>query len=249
MVSGPKSCSLSSIATLSRTEVSALKKAGIDNTKELLDATKTTDAQQALATKAGLSCDEISEATHRAELLQVSGLGKKTADFFENAGIESLGQLAGKTADTVRAILAEFAANHPELKYRLPSPKTIASLVAKAQTLAGTVPAKPVEVSEALAKEDACVALNKYIDDVLFSDNPEGAQFREAVLSWRPQSEWPSVQAQFHAGVAQWAQKAETGTDDQIPGSFWFSGDLSGLYTEVKVDKSGEILKVYVEID
>lgn len=249
MVSGPKSCSLKSIQSLNRQELGALKKAGIDNTKELLAATRSQADQQALAARTGVSSGQLSEAVHRADLLQVSGIGAKSADLFENAGIESASLLAQKNADSIRALLVDYAAKHPEMKVRLPSPKTIGSLVEKARQIAGATPAEPAAVDAAGAKKLACEALHAHIDEVLFGVHPDGANFREAVLGWRPESEWPKVQEKFHAAVDAWGQGAECGTDEQIPGSFWFSGSLSDLYTEVKVGKAGELLKVYVEID
>ncbi|HCF58755.1 MAG TPA: hypothetical protein DFS52_12285 [Myxococcales bacterium] len=244
---GPKSCSLRSIATLNSTEIRALKKVGIDNTRELLEAAPSAAAERALAKAAGLSTAEIREAVNRADLLQIKGIGAKTADLFENAGVNSARELAQRNPNSLMAILARFEAQHPEASYRLPSPKTLASLVEKAKAL--TTVEQPVEVDAAQAKTIAQAALHKYIDEVLFSDAPEGKQFRDAVLGWRPQSTWPTVQQQFHDGVAAWAAECDVGTDDDLPGSFWMSSSLSGLYTEVKVDKAGQVLQVYVEID
>ncbi|MGI5861978.1 MAG: DUF4332 domain-containing protein [Myxococcales bacterium] len=244
---GPKSCGLRSIATLDSAEIKALKKVGIANTKELLEAAPNTTAERALARAAGLSTLEIREAVNRADLLQIGGIGAKTADFFENAGVNSARELAQRNPASLLAILKRFDAEHPEARYRLPSPKTLASLVEKAKAL--TTVEEPVEIDAERAKAIAQAALHKYIDEVLFSSAPEGKQFRDAVLGWRPQATWPTVQQQFHDAVAAWAAECDVGTDDDIPGSFWMSSSLSGLYAEVKVDKSGKVLQVYVEID
>ena len=55
----PKSQSLSSVRGLTATEVARLKKVGIDNTKELLEAAPTTHAERKLAEATGISRDRI----------------------------------------------------------------------------------------------------------------------------------------------------------------------------------------------
>jgi hypothetical protein len=146
----------------------------------------------------------------------------------------------------MRAILEKFAKAHPELNVHLPNPKTIASLIDKAKQVGAVT---PPDVDEAQARKIAGDALNEYIDKVLFSDDPAGKSFRDAILSWRPPTEWPTVQKQMHDDVATFVQTAEKSTDPQIPGSFWFSGSLFKLYTDVKIDKTGKVLQAFVEID
>ncbi|MGC4122257.1 MAG: DUF4332 domain-containing protein [Myxococcales bacterium] len=239
--------SLSNIRSLTTAERSALKKIGIKDTASLLDAAK--GGEKALATKAGISTDSVREAVNRADLLQVKGLSAKSADLFENAGVNSAKELAHRNADSLRKVLEKFAEDHPALDIHLPSPKTIGSLIEKAKSLEVVTPPSTTPVDEAKARELAGAALHKHIDEVLFSTDPAGKSFRDAILGWRPQAEWPKVQQQMHDDVANFVKTAELSTDENVPGSFWFSGRLFQLYSEVKLDKTGKALNTYVEID
>jgi hypothetical protein len=243
----PVSKPLSSIRSLTTPERSALKKVGITDTTALLAAAKDGSAEKALAKKAGISASAVREAVNRADLLQVSGMSSTRADLFENAGVNSAAELAHRTASTLRTTLEKFAKAHPELDVHLPSPKTIASLITKAKELGSVTP--PTRIDEARAREIAAAAMHTHIDQVLFGTDPAGADFREAILSWRPEAEWPKVREQMHADVANFAKTAELSTDEKIPGSYWFSGRLFQLYSEVKLDPAGKVLSTYVEID
>ena len=239
--------SLSSIRSLTTAERSALKKIGIDDTAELLKAAKS--GEKALATKAGISTDSVREAVNRADLLQIKGMGASRADLFENAGVNSSNELSHRNAAALRKTLEKFAKDHPGLNIHLPSPTTIGSLIDKAKGLAPVTPPVTAPIDEAHARELLATEMHSHIDKVLFSDDPAGKSFRDAILGWRPKEEWPKVQQQMHDDVANFVRTAEVTTDPQIPGSFWFSGRLFQLYSEVKLDNAGKLLKTYVEID
>lgn len=147
MTSSLRNHSLSTLRGLTAAEVARLKKLGIDSTKELLAAAPNTRAEQALAQKAGITQDRMREAVNRADLTQVPGVGPATADLFENAGVNSARELAQRNVASLNRMLAEFAVQHPELNHRLPSPTTVASLVAKAKELVAnaTTPATPTD--------------------------------------------------------------------------------------------------------
>ncbi|MFN7131717.1 MAG: DUF4332 domain-containing protein [Myxococcales bacterium] len=242
----PKSYSLAIVRGLTAKEVAALKKVGIDSTKELLAAAKDTRAERALAAKAGLTQTRMREAVNRADLLQVSGIGPASADLFENAGVNSSKELAQRNASALHATLQKYVKAHPELNYKLPSPTQVASLVQKAKALRAPAPAPAQPLTEAQARTRAADITHRYIDAVLFSSDPEGAQFREAVLDWRTPEGREAFRRQMHASVDGFLAEAEVFPKD---GGFTFAGRLSELYTEVKVDAKGNAQGVYVEID
>ncbi|HEY3445822.1 MAG TPA: DUF4332 domain-containing protein [Myxococcales bacterium] len=239
--------SLTNIRSLTTAERTALKKIGIKDTASLLAAAKS--GEKALASKAGISSDSVREAVNRADLLQVKGLSASRADLFENAGVNSATELAHRNAAALRKVLEKFSKDHPELNVHLPSPKTIGSLIDKAKSLEVVTPPSTTPIDETQARELAGEALHSHIDKVLFSEDPAGKSFRDAILGWRPKEEWPKVQQQMHADVANFVKNAELSTDESVPGSYWFSGRLFQLYTEVKLDKTGKALNAYVEID
>jgi hypothetical protein len=239
--------SLSAARSLTATERAALKKIGIDNTAELLAAAKSPAQEKALAKRAGISVDAVREAVNRADLLQVKGVGAATADLFENAGVNSAAELSHRNAAALRATLEKYAKAHPG--GHTPSAKELSEMIAKAKELQVVTPPPAADIDETRARELAGAALNSYIDNVLFTEDPAGANFRQAILSFRPQAEWATVKQTMHDDVAKFVQNAEKSTDAQIPGSFWFSGSLFQLYTDVKLDRTGKVLQAFVEID
>lgn len=250
-----RSYSLSLVRGLTAAEVTRLKKAGVDSTAELLAATSTRYAEQKLARSTGVTLDRMREAVNRADLMRVSGMGAARADLFENAGINSAKELAQRNPATLAAVLERYVKAHPELNYRLPSPTTVASIVANAKSLASPTPVQPLDMEGAAKK--AAEGLHQHIDKVLFSDHADGAQFRDAILGWRPSTEWPLVQRQMHQQVDAFVNDPlnggdRAGYDDRLEDakSFHIVGRLFGLYTEVSVEKAtGKVSRVYVEID
>jgi predicted flap endonuclease-1-like 5' DNA nuclease len=254
-----RSLPLSSVKSLSATEAAALKRIGIDNTKELLEAASSTSAERALAKKAGLPTSVVREAVNRADLLNVKGVGKSTADLFENVGVNSAKELAQRNPVALARSLEAFVKSHPDQGRWLPSAATITTLVENAKPFATPPGPQPAPVkSWGEAQGRAVSALFKHIDEVLFSNHPDGAAFREAILAHRPQSEWPQVRAQLRAGVANFANGvpppsggAPSGaTRTETPTHYTWEGALLGLYTELQVSKAtGSIDKLYLEID
>lgn len=247
----PKSYSLTVLRGLTSADVAKLKRAGVDSTRELLAAAKTRSAEVKLAHTTGLPLDRVREAVNRADLMQVGGVGPAVADLLENAGVNSAKELSKRRVDGLFKTLAAYVAKHPELNARLPSPMTVERLVAKAKALQTSGPApvptpSPV-TSPAEAAAPARAALHQYVDQVLFSDQPDGKAFRDAVLAWRPSTEWPQVRQRMHDEVDAYlaTQPAEDKGDRYL-----FAGGLMGLYTETEVLKrDGSVPRVYVEID
>lgn len=248
-----RSLPLSSVKSLSSSDAAALKRIGIDSTKELLAAAKSPTEERALAKKAGISTAAVREAINRADLLNVKGIGKSMADLFENAGVNSAKELAQRNPDALVKTLKAYVQAHPDQGSWLPSSAAIKSVVENAKT-GGTTTTGVSTWGEAQTK--AASALDAYIDDVLFSTHPDGANFRTQVLGARPQSEWPAVQRQMHTDAATYLREALTppatsgATKTETPTHFNWEGAVMGLYTEVQVNKAtGKVDKVFVEID
>lgn len=185
MTTSIRSYSLGLLRGLTAAEVSRLKKSGIDSTAELLAVTGTTHQERALAKKVGISHARIREAVNRADLVRVSGIGPATADLFENAGVNSAKELAQRNAQSLAATLAKYVDAHPELNYRLPSPTTVASLIAKAKVVAeqtGEGPATTARATKYLKME----VVRWYLDHG--QNLPPGANNGfEAQVSVKPQ--------------------------------------------------------------
>lgn len=252
-----RSLPLSSVKSLSSTDAAALKRLGIDTTKELLEVAKTPSAERALAKKAGISTDAVREAVNRADLLNVKGIGKSTADLFENAGVNSAKELAQRNPDSLLKTLQAYVHAHPEQGHWLPSSATVKTLVENAKPFTTPPGPQPGPVKTwGDAQGRAATALYRHLDQVLFSDHPDGAAFRQAILAWRPESEWPAVRQQFRGAIGLFLNAPLTppatsgGTRAETPTHYTWEGALNGLYTEVQVSKAtGAIDKLYIEID
>lgn len=248
---------LSSVKSLSSAEAAALKRVGIDNTKELLEAAGSTTAERALAKKAGLSTTAVREAVNRADLLNVKGVGKETADLFENAGVNSAKELAQRNPVALARSLEAFVKSNPNQGSWLPSSATIKTLVENAKpfvTPPGPQPGKVRTWGEAQGL--AATAMFNHLNDVLFSNHPDGAVFRTAILEWRTPADQQAFKQLMRAGVGHYlnvelAPGAQSGaTKKETPTHYTWEGSLMGLYTEVQVSKAtGAIDRLYIEID
>ena len=83
-----RSLPLSSVKSLSATEAAALKRVGIDNTKELLEAASSTSAERALAKKAGLPTSVVREVTWTEPAVKGDTSGKVMKPAKTNTGME-----------------------------------------------------------------------------------------------------------------------------------------------------------------
>lgn len=241
--------SLRSLRGLTAVEVQKLKRAGIDNNLELLTAAKSRSAELALARKTGISHTRIREAVNRADLVRLDGVGPAQADFFENAGINSVRELAQRNPQSLYKALAAYAAKHPELNYSAPSAHRVKELVAKAEVAVGETPAPVVPTpvkSVAEARKVAEPAMHAYVDDVLFSTHPDGQAFRDAVVNWRSAPEQAVLKQRMHDEISLFFADAELYETDK---SYTFVGSWLGLYSEASVKKSGGLERIYVEID
>lgn len=253
-----RSLPLSSVKSLSSAEVAALKRAGVDNTRELLEAASSTSAEKALAKKAGIPTAAVREAVNRADLLNVKGVGKAMADLFENAGVNSAKELAQRNPDALARTLEAYVKSNPDQGRWLPSTATIRSVVENAKpfvTPPGPQPGPVRDWGEAQGR--AATAFYKHIDEVLFSNHPDGATFRQAILEHRPQSEWPAVRQQLRSAVGLLlnavplsAGSNSGGTRAETPTHYTWEGAVIGLYTELQVNKrTGAIDRLFIEID
>lgn len=248
---------LSAVKSLTSSETAALKRLGIDTTKELLEAAKTPSAERALAKKAGVPTSAVREAVNRADLLNVKGIGKAMADLFENAGVNSAKELAQRNPDALLKTLQAYVKAHPEQGDWLPTSAKVKTIVENAKpftTPPGPQPGRVKNWGDAQGR--AATALYQHVDQVLFSDHPDGATFRQAILAWRPESEWPAVRSQFRSAIglflnAPLTPPATSGaTRTETATHFSWEGALNGLYTELQVNKAtGAIDRLFIEID
>lgn len=246
--------SLSSLKGVTADEVKAFKKAGISNNEQLLAKAKTSSDVSKLARSVGLTATRVKEAVNRADLVRLDGMGPSHAHLFENAGVNSVKELATRNAESLHKTLADYAKKNPALNVREPSIAVVNELVSKAkQVVAGQVGPSPDPVVPVVihnlgeAQTYGANAMRLHLENILFSNHPDGATFRSAILDHRPASEIPAFKARMLNAIGTEffanAEKTET------PEAYQFVGSWMGLYTELTVKKAGGIDRLNVEID
>jgi predicted flap endonuclease-1-like 5' DNA nuclease len=111
-----------------------LKDAGLQTTEDLLEACKTPKGREELAEKTGISETLVLEWTNLADLFRVKGIGEEYSDLLEEAGVDTVPELAQRNADNLHAKLAEVNAEK-SLVRRLPAASQVADWVAQAKAL------------------------------------------------------------------------------------------------------------------
>ena len=115
-----------------------LKQHGIGNSDQLLDAALTPPARQELAKATGVEAPVILELANRADLARVKGIGGVFSDLLEQAGVDSVKELANRRPDHLHAKLVEVN-TQKKLAGRTPNLKAVENWVAQAQQLPKTL--------------------------------------------------------------------------------------------------------------
>ncbi|GAA4402163.1 hypothetical protein GCM10023187_17090 [Nibrella viscosa] len=118
--------------------LASLKSQGIDNSEELLEAGKTTKGRKALAEAAGVPTSDILELVNRADLARIKGVGRVYADLLEEAGVDTVKELARRSPVNLYAKIEEVN-SAKQLTQRIPTLGQIEDFVAQAKELPGMV--------------------------------------------------------------------------------------------------------------
>ena len=111
-----------------------LKEAGIDSVEELLEVCATPKGRETLAEEAGISGKLILEWANHADLFRIDGIGSEYADLLEEAGVDTVPELAQRNPENLYAKMKEIN-QQKELVRRLPSEGQVASWVEQAGKL------------------------------------------------------------------------------------------------------------------
>ena len=111
-----------------------LNDAGLQTTEDLLEACKTPQGREELAEKTGISGKLLLEWTNLADLFRIKGIGEEYSDLLEEAGVDTVPELAQRNADNLHAKLAEVNAEK-SLVRRLPAASQVADWVEQAKAL------------------------------------------------------------------------------------------------------------------
>ena len=82
---------------------------GVKTSEDLLQAGKTPAGRKELAGKVGVDPKEILEVLNRADLARVKGIGEIYSNLLENAGVDTVAEMAKRVPANLHAKLAEQA--------------------------------------------------------------------------------------------------------------------------------------------
>lgn len=111
-----------------------LKAAGVNTTDDLLKAGATPKGRKDLAEKTGISDTLILEWVNHADLFRIRGVGSEYADLLEEAGVDTVPELAQRNADNLYQKMYEVN-EKKKLVRRLPYPSQVADWVAQAKKM------------------------------------------------------------------------------------------------------------------
>ena len=111
-----------------------LRAAGVRGTNDLLKKGKTKKGRQALAEAAGVSEKLILEWVNHADLFRIKGVGPEYADLLEEAGVDTVPELAQRNPANLFTKMAEVN-EAKKLVRRLPTKDMVKAWVAQAKEL------------------------------------------------------------------------------------------------------------------
>ena len=111
-----------------------LQAADIQTTEDLLERGKTPAGRQNLAEQTGISETLILEWVNLSDLLRIKGVGEEYSDLLEEAGVDTVPELAQRNSANLYAKLVEVNAAK-DLVRRLPSEDQVADWVNQAKAL------------------------------------------------------------------------------------------------------------------
>ena len=107
---------------------------GIKTTNKLLKKGATPQGRTDLAEKTGISEDLILEWVNHADLYRIKGVGEEYSDLLEEAGVDTVPELAQRNPDNLYAALKETN-DMKKLVRQLPSKRQVADWVQQAKQL------------------------------------------------------------------------------------------------------------------
>ena len=111
-----------------------LAEAGLATTQALLEAGATPKGREEIAEKTGISGKLILEWVNHVDLYRIKGVGQEYSDLLEEAGVDTVPELAQRNPENLYAKLREVNAEK-ELVRRLPAQSQVSDWVEQAKGL------------------------------------------------------------------------------------------------------------------
>lgn len=113
---------ISQVKGISKAHAKTLRQHGLGDINKYLAATKTAEKRRALAQELNVSEQQILEHANRCDLARVKGIGEVFSNLLENAGVDTVKEMAARVPQNLCEKLAEvnvgkrFAKRNPTLK-------------------------------------------------------------------------------------------------------------------------------------
>jgi predicted flap endonuclease-1-like 5' DNA nuclease len=111
-----------------------LQAIGIRTTEALLEAGSTAQGRKEIEEKSGISHALVLEWVNHADLYRIKGIGSEYSDLLEEAGVDTVPELAQRNAENLHAKLIEVN-EEKRLVRRLPTANQVKSWVEQAKEL------------------------------------------------------------------------------------------------------------------
>jgi predicted flap endonuclease-1-like 5' DNA nuclease len=112
--------------------------ANIQTTEDLLTAGRTPGDRERLSAASGISTGMLMEWINHADLMRLKGVGSEYADLLEDAGVDSVVELARRNAKNLAAAMADFNTAKERVRV-VPSEAVVADWIAEAKTMGRTI--------------------------------------------------------------------------------------------------------------
>lgn len=129
---------LKDIRGMTETVATKLKELGIGDSDELLAAAKTSGERKALAGKLGIDPKMVLELANRSDLIRIKGVAGAFSDLLENAGVDTVKELAGRVPENLQVKLEEINSKM-KLSQRTPTVEMVQDWVDQAKKLPKTL--------------------------------------------------------------------------------------------------------------
>jgi hypothetical protein len=125
---------ISEIDGLSAFSAAKLKAQGIRTTAALLEAASTAKGRKALATKTGISEQQLLEWANVSDYMRIPGMGKAKIGLVRAAGVTTVRELAYRNPTRLAQNMRDVNEKRKLVRV-LPSEKSVGDLIAKARKL------------------------------------------------------------------------------------------------------------------
>ncbi|MBD2752979.1 DUF4332 domain-containing protein [Spirosoma validum] len=128
------SLTLGELRGITNAILNSLKAQGISDSDELLEATKTPSDRKALASASGVDPSILLELANRADLARIKGIGRVYSDLMEEAGVDTVKELAQRVPTNLHAKLIEINSVR-QFTQRPPSAEQVGDFIEQAKNL------------------------------------------------------------------------------------------------------------------